>query len=153
MQKAQDDAATEKTDPAAAIGRFAETGEPELRERFGTELATGLARSDPALAADWWSTLPAVDQKEFGSDVSRNITRESPSTAAALSSEYPELFDDQSYSYIADRWMQTDPASASGWIATLPPGSSRDSAVKSLVNKLTQESTRDLAAAVSWAER
>src|SRR5690606_34137162 len=53
------------------------------------------------------------------------------------------------YEGLADRWSGADSLKASEWVATLPPGPHRNSAIKGMVSHIAKFNSE---AAMTWAE-
>jgi hypothetical protein len=117
------------------------------------EMVARLMQDDPAAATAWVASLESArDRALAGGEIAIQTAAADPARAAALLAESgmtgPEF--DQVAVQVLESWTNQTPEDAAAWVLRFPPGTSRDSAVKTLVTRWVQG---DAGAAFSWLSK
>ena len=139
-----------RKDPAAALGWAAALPE-EVRSEARSRIIASIAATNPTLAAQTVTTLPAgYERAEAMQPLASQWAQSSPAQAASWVQSLSNISEQASAaSGLVSSWMNTDPMAASQWISNLKPGSVRDAAVASLVQAPSLRN--DPEAATLWA--
>lgn len=138
-----------RDDPAGALAWTSQNGSAEaLSSVFGS-----VAKSNPAVAAAQFSTLPPDLQAKQAQTLTDTLGKTSPSAAVSFYQALPEARQAELKLYETTMaYARQDPEAASEWIRSLPPTNAKDSAISGLVNYLiSQASDPDPEGAAYWA--
>lgn len=136
-------------DPAGALAWAAQNGSAgAVGEVFGS-----LAKSNPALAAAQFPSMPPEVQAKQAQTLTDSLSKTSPTSAVNFFQSLPE--EQQASVKLHDTtiaYARQDPKAASEWIGSLPENKAKDTAISGLVDYLiTQSSDPDPEGAAYWA--
>lgn len=136
-------------DPAGALAWTSQNGGTgAVGEVFGS-----LAKSNPALAASQFPSMPPEVQSKQIQALTDSLGKTSPASAVSFFQSLPE--DQQAVVKLYDTtiaYARQDPKAASEWIGTLPSNNARDTAISGLVDYLIKQSSDpDPEGAAYWA--
>ncbi|MGC4014014.1 MAG: hypothetical protein QM755_05770 [Luteolibacter sp.] len=145
-----------KNDPEAALQQFNALPQGAVRDSALRSVVSGWAQTDPAAALRWAGSLQGDQRTEAISSALPAAAAGDPEAAAAVlapflngSSADPGMKLFNMPAVIAREWVALDPAAAGAWVATLPEGNARESAVSSMASSWYDT---DAEAAGKWVD-
>lgn len=114
------------------------------------EMVVRLMEEDPNAATAWVATLESPKDRALGgAEIALRVSTTDPARAARLLAESGISGSgfDAVAAQVLDNWTIQTPTDAAAWVLRFPAGTSRDSAVKTVVTRWVQS---DPGAAFSW---
>jgi hypothetical protein len=118
-----------KTDPASYRAFLATPPSGEIPLAMVFAGVSELVASDKAATFDWISTLPKERRNEVIKIAYQGWSSQAPADAASAFDARPDLATADAARQIAVSWYRKDAKAATGWIATLPWGGTREAAL------------------------
>lgn len=118
-----------KTNPDSYCAFLADPASGEIPMAMIYAGVSGLVAKDKEATFDWLGTLPKERRDEAIKAAYQSWSHDAPAEAASAFDARPHLATADAARQIAASWFQKDAQAATGWIATLPWGGTREAAL------------------------